>query len=167
MRTNLLMKFNVDRGNSRIIVDREFAAPISQVWAAWTQPHLLDQWWAPKPWKARTKKMDFTVGGYWLYAMVGPEGEEHWGRNDFRSIEEYKSFSARDSFCNENGDINKSFPQALWTVTFSEKDDHTLVHVETQYESLEALEKILEMGMQEGFTAALENLDAVLEEELK
>ncbi|HYG14458.1 MAG TPA: SRPBCC domain-containing protein, partial [Bacteroidia bacterium] len=77
MKNNLLMDFNVDKANRKIKVTREFAAPLSQVWEAWTNSQVLDQWWAPKPWKAKTKTMNFTEGGYWLYAMVGPEGEEH------------------------------------------------------------------------------------------
>ena len=48
-KTILLMDFSVDKENKRISVKREFAAPLSRVWAAWTESELLDQWWAPKP----------------------------------------------------------------------------------------------------------------------
>ena len=74
MKTSLVMNFSVDKENNRVNVEREFAAPVGKVWAAWTQQELLDQWWAPRPWKARTKSMDFREGGTWLYAMVGPRG---------------------------------------------------------------------------------------------
>ena len=67
-----------DLANKKIIVTREFDAPIEDVWKAWTERNILDEWWAPKPWKARTKSMEFKPGGRWLYAMVGPNGEEHW-----------------------------------------------------------------------------------------
>ena len=49
------MNFVVDKENNKVNVSREFAAPISKVWPAWTQSLILDQWWAPKPWKAKTK----------------------------------------------------------------------------------------------------------------
>ncbi|MDZ7624970.1 MAG: SRPBCC domain-containing protein [Ignavibacteriaceae bacterium] len=61
------MDFIVDKQNNKVKVTREFAAPLSKVWAAWTQSELLDQWWAPKPWKAKTKEMEFKEGGHWLY----------------------------------------------------------------------------------------------------
>jgi uncharacterized protein YndB with AHSA1/START domain len=55
--------FSVDKEHKRITVEKEFAAPKSEVWAAWTQSNLLDKWWAPKPWKSETKNMDFKEGG--------------------------------------------------------------------------------------------------------
>jgi uncharacterized protein YndB with AHSA1/START domain len=59
MKSDLFMEFTVDKANSKVSVKREFAAPLQDVWAAWTESELLDQWWAPKPWKAKTKIMDF------------------------------------------------------------------------------------------------------------
>ncbi|MFD2144274.1 SRPBCC domain-containing protein [Mucilaginibacter antarcticus] len=62
-----------DLANKKLNVTRTFNAPIDQVWKAWTDDTLLDKWWAPRPWKAETKSMNFTEGGTWLYSMVGPE----------------------------------------------------------------------------------------------
>ena len=162
MKNSLLMNFTVDKENKTVRVKREFAAPLDKVWAAWTQSELLDQWWAPRPWKARTKKMDFREGGQWLYAMVGPDGTEHWALAEYKTIDPQKSFSALDAFCDENGNINDSFPRSFWTNEFNENGDTTMVSVEIQHEKLEDLEKIIEMGFKEGFTAALENLDELL-----
>ncbi|HAH25324.1 MAG TPA: ATPase [Prolixibacteraceae bacterium] len=156
------MDFSVDKENRKITVKREFAAPLSQVWAAWTESELLDQWWAPKPWKAQTKIMDFREGGYWLYAMMGPDGSNQWSRADFRSINLLRSFSAQDAFCDENGNIDHTFPRSFWINQFSESTDSTLVSVEIKYDEVADLEKYLKMGFKEGFTAALENLDELL-----
>ncbi|HEY3372854.1 MAG TPA: SRPBCC domain-containing protein [Prolixibacteraceae bacterium] len=161
-KTSLLMDFSVDRENKKISVKREFAAPLSKVWAAWTESELLDQWWAPKPWRAQTKYMDFRVGGYWIYAMVGPDGTTQWSRADFKSINPLKSFSGLDAFCNENGIIDNSFPRSLWNNEFSETSDTTLVSIVITYDQVYDLEKYLDMGFKEGFTAALENLDELL-----
>lgn len=162
MKTSLLMNFSVDKENKKIKVEREFAAPVSKVWSAWTESHLLDQWWAPKPWKARTKTMDFREGGYWLYAMVGPDGSEHWSRADFSSISPLKSYTGWDAFCDEAGNVDLTFPRSSWTNRFSEQEGGTLVSIDITYEKLEDLEKIIEMGFKEGFTAGLENLDELL-----
>jgi len=156
------MNFSVDKESKVINVERAFAAPVHKVWSAWTEPKILDQWWAPKPWKAKTKSLDFTVGGHWLYAMVGPEGEEHWARADYEFIDSLKSFSALDAFCDQDGKINESFPRSKWTNTFREKDDLTIVSVAIQYDSLSDLEATVEMGFKEGFISALSNLDDLL-----
>jgi len=156
------MDFSVDRENKKISVKREFAAPLSKVWAAWTESELLDQWWAPKPWKAQTKFMDFRVGGYWIYAMVGPDGTKQWSRADYTSITRLKSFTGKDAFCDENGNIDRTFPTSVWTNNFSETSDATLVSIEIKYDDIADLEKYLETGFKEGFIAAMENLDELL-----
>jgi Uncharacterized conserved protein len=162
MRNNLLMNFSVDKENKKIKVEREFAASLDKVWAAWTTSELLDQWWAPKPWKAKTKSMDFSEGGTWLYAMVGPDGTQHWARADYKDIKVPQSYSAYDAFCDENGTINTDFSRSLWNNTFKQQSDSTIVTIEISYKELADLEQILEMGFKEGFTAGLENLDALL-----
>ena len=156
------MNFIVDKQNNKVKVTREFAAPLSKVWAAWTQSELLDEWWAPKPWKTRTKTMNFKDGGQWIYAMVGPEGEEHWCRADFKSISPMKSFETDEAFCDPDGNISNEFPIASWLCKFSETSNKTTVDVEIQYKSLADLEKYIEMGFKEGFTMALGNLDELL-----
>nr|WP_315246408.1 SRPBCC domain-containing protein [uncultured Flavobacterium sp.] len=163
MKTNLLMNFTVDKENKTVNVKRKFKAPIANVWSAWTEPEILDQWWAPAPWKARTKSMDFKVGGQRIYAMVGPEGEEHWALADFKSITPKTNFKYLDAFCDSEGNLNQDFPRSDWDVTFSEKDNSTFVDVVIKHEKLSDLEMIIEMGFKEGFTIAMEGLDKVFE----
>jgi uncharacterized protein YndB with AHSA1/START domain len=161
MKNSLLMHFKVDRNGRKINVDREFAAPVSAVWAAWTQPEILDLWWAPKPWQTKTKQMEFREGGQWLYAMLGPAGEEFWSFAKFDAIVPQKSFSANEGFCDAQGVVNDSFPKSDWHNTFEEKGTTTMVSIEISYASLADLETIISMGFQEGFTSGMENLDAI------
>ena len=163
MNSNLLFDFTVNKTNNTVNVHREFAADLALVWDAWTKPELLDQWWAPKPYKTQTKFMDFREGGHWLYAMVSPENEMHWGRNDYQKIDLQKSFTGLDAFCDEQGVFNKELPRTQWTNTFAEAGDKTLVSIVATYPSLADLEKIIALGFKEGFTMALENLDQYLE----
>ncbi|HEX5624812.1 MAG TPA: SRPBCC domain-containing protein [Saprospiraceae bacterium] len=161
MKTNLMMNFSVDKEKYQIHVEREFAAAVDLVWTAWTEPKWLDQWWAPKPWKTETKTMDFREGGHWLYAMRGPEGETHWCRADYKSIYPQKSFSGLDAFCDDMGTVNPSFPRSAWNVDFQPSGESTRVNILIQFDSLADLETNIQMGFKEGFTAALENLDAI------
>lgn len=164
MKSNILMNFFVDKENKKIKVEREFLASVSKVWSAWTESDILDKWWAPKPWQAKTKIMDFREGGYWLYAMVGPEGEEHWSKADFQSITPLKSFTSIDAFCDSEGNISESSLKSTWMNQFSESSNTTLVTIEIKYDKLSDLETILEMGFKGGFTAGLGNLDELLEQ---
>jgi|SRR5690554_4119752 len=162
MNKAILFDFSVDKQNNQIKVKRSFNAPIDLVWAAWTEADILDQWWAPKPWKAKTKSMDFREGGHWLYAMVGPENQEHWGRVDYTKITPEKFFSAYDGFCNAEGILNPDLPRNKWENSFTGRGDETLVNILLSFDSLEDLEKIIEMGFKEGFTMGLNQLDKVL-----
>jgi uncharacterized glyoxalase superfamily protein PhnB/uncharacterized protein YndB with AHSA1/START domain len=162
MNSNLLFDFTVNKENNSINVKREFAAPIDRVWSAWTTPEILDQWWAPKPYQVKTKEMNFSVGGRWLYAMVGPEGGEQWCKLDYKSIDPLKSYSGVDAFCDSNGGNALPFPKSLWTNTFTSEGEKTLVDILIKYEDLSDLEKIIEIGFKEGFTACMQNLDQYL-----
>ena len=154
--------FDKDVSRKTIIVKRNFEAPLEDVWRAWTESELLDQWWAPKPWRAETKQMDFREGGYWLYAMVGPEQERHYARMNFNRIEPMKRVEASDIFCDENGNENKELPGMDWTSEFTQAGSETLVKVTLLFATEEDLDKMLAMGFEEGFSSALGNLDQYL-----
>ena len=162
MKNNLLFEFIINKEDQTVHVNREFDANLSLVWDAWTKPEILDQWWAPKPYITKTKSMDFREGGTWLYAMISPENQAHWCKNDYQKIEQHKMFSGLDAFCNEEGVTSKAMPRTLWTNHFNENEGTTTVSINAKYDTLEDLEKVIEMGFKEGFTMALGNLDDYL-----
>ncbi|WP_433815946.1 SRPBCC family protein [Flavobacterium johnsoniae] len=167
MKSNLLMNFTVDKENNTVNVKREFDASLANVWSAWTEPEILDQWWAPAPWKSKTKSMDFKEGGRRLYAMIGPEGEQHWAIADFTSISPKSNFKYLDAFSDSEGNLNTEFPRSDWNVNFSEQDGSTFVDVVIKHEKLSDLEMIIQMGFKEGFTIAMEGLDKIFAEKVK
>jgi PhnB protein len=95
--------------------------------------------------------------------MVGPDGEEAWCKAEYNSISSLKSFSAESAFCDAIGNINRDFPIAYWDVDFREKSGSTFVTIEIRFNKLDDVEKYIEMGFREGFLAAMENLDTLLE----
>lgn len=167
MNPNILFDFIINKDDSTVNIKREFMANLDLVWDAWTKPEFLDQWWAPKPYQTKTKSMDFKEGGCWLYAMISPENEYHWCRNDYLKIDVKKSYTGLDAFCDENGVTNFDFPRTQWTNTFSESNNKTIVSVVAKYDGLVDLEKIIQLGFKEGFTMALENLDQYFEAQFK
>lgn len=159
MSKSLLFNFVVDKKKNVINVERTFDAPVDLVWAAWTEADILEKWWAPKPWTARSKSMDFREGGHWLYAMVSPENEEHWGKAEYITIRHQKFFSGIDGFCDADGNMDTNLPRNKWENEFIARGNQTTVQIKLSFDSLADLEKIIEMGFKEGFTAGLENLD--------
>lgn len=162
MNNNPALDFSVNQENKTIAIKREFAAELPLVWEAFTKSEILDQWWAPKPWKARTKSMDFREGGHWHYAMVGPEGEEHWALLNYSTIVVQKKFTGSDAFADAEGNVNTNLPQSQWKVTFTDKGQETLVEYNIAFDDLAQLEKTLEMGFKEGLSMAMEGLDELL-----
>jgi len=163
MKSNFVTDFTVETETNSLRIKREFAAGLSQVWDAWTKAEILDKWWAPVPYKAKTKSQVFEPNGHWLYEMAGPNGESHWGIMNYKEINLHDNFSAIDSFCDENVVPNPAFPSTDWKVTFTKSGGHTIVNIVSVYASKELIEQILQMGMKEGMTMALEQLDTLLE----
>jgi uncharacterized protein YndB with AHSA1/START domain len=154
--------YATDASNKKLLVERVFDAPVEMVWKAWTQSDLLDQWWAPKPWKANTVSMDFREGGNWFYYMEGPDGSRHYCKVDYKSIVPNSSFTGYDCFADEKGERLTDPPGMDWKCVFKAAGNTTKVEVEVTFATEDDLKKIVEMGFKEGFAMAHTNLDELL-----
>jgi uncharacterized protein YndB with AHSA1/START domain len=157
---NLLFDFTVDKTTKTIYVTREFAADLDLVWDAFTKAEILDQWTAPKPWRVRTKEMDFREGGRWLYTMVSPENENpsSYSLVDFIEIHPKTDFSTRNCFADENGN-QQGNGFSLVKNAFKPGPETTTVYIEKKFDDLATLEMIVSLGYKEGLAAGLSNLD--------
>lgn len=160
MKSNLLFDFTVDKATKTAVITREFDADLSLVWGAFTKAEYLDQWVAPKPFTSKTKFMDFKVGGRRFYAMVSPEGQERWLIQKYTSISPKTNFKLFNAFADK--DENPQLPGSDWDYTFSEQNGITTVRISIYNESLERMEKMIEMGFVEGFKATIVNLEELL-----
>jgi len=145
-----------------LVVTRTFHAPRTKVWQAWTTSDSLEKWWAPKPWQAVTKSFDFSPGGHWHYYMSGPAGEKHWGKVDYESITPEENFTAKDSFCDEDGNQDTRVGAMHWKVEFRDLGGPTDVIVTITFANGNDMSKVIEMGFEEGFKMALDNLEELL-----
>ena len=159
-KNNLLFDFTIDKTTKIVFINREFDAELSLVWDAFTKQEILDQWWAPKPWVSKTKFMNFEVGGRRFYAMVSPEGEEHWSIQKYTSITPKSNFKMFNAFADK--DENPELPGSDWDFNFGEQNETTKVSITIKNESLGRMEKMIEMGFQGGFTMTLNYLENLL-----
>lgn len=160
MNNDLPFDFTVDKPTKTVSINMQFPAERDLVWDAFTKPEILDQWYAPKPWTSRTKYMDFRVGGRRFYAMVSPEGMERWAIQEYRSISPKTNFKFFNTFADK--DENPELPGSDWDLNFGEENGTTKVGISIYNESLERLERMIEMGFKEGFTATYHNLTELL-----
>jgi uncharacterized protein YndB with AHSA1/START domain len=159
MKNNLLFDFTADKAAKKVFITREFDAELSLVWDAFTTRELLDQWSAPEPYTAKTKYMNFEVGGKRFYAMVSPEGSEGWVLQKYTSITPKTNFKLYNAFADK--DEKPELPGSEWDYNFSEQNGITTVRITIFNESFERMERLLE-GFRLGFTATLENLENLL-----
>jgi uncharacterized protein YndB with AHSA1/START domain len=169
MKNDLLFDFTVDKPSKTVTITRAFDAELSLVWDAFTKQEILDQWNAPAPYTAKTKYMNFEVGGKRFYAMVAPDGQEGWLLQTYTSITPKTNFKYFNAFADK--DENPALPGSDWDLTFSEQSGHlnepfgggtTIVHITIYNESLERLEKMIEMGFKEGYSLSMKNLENLL-----
>jgi len=157
---DLLFDFTVDKAAQTIFITREFNAELPLVWDAFTKQEILDQWSAPAPLRARTKYMNFEVGGKRFYAMVMPDGEERWSLQTYTSITPKTNFKMYNTFADK--DENPEMPGSEWDHNFSEENGGiTKVHISIYNESLERMERLSE-GFRMGYTVMVKQLDELL-----
>ena len=154
------MDFTVNKETKTVTITEEFDAPADLVWDAYTKPELLDRWWAPKPYSSRTKVMEFREGGRRFYAMVSPDGQERWVLQQYKSITPKTNFTLFNAFADENE--NPQLPGSDWDFNFIGQNGTTKVHISIYNESLERLERLIELGFKEGMAAQLVNLIELL-----
>ena len=158
--------FEADVPAKKIYLSREFNAPIEKVWKAHTDPDLLDKWVAPKPWTAKTKIWDFTVGGISLYAMISPEGLKHWVYAKFTAIEHGSAISTTGMFCDADGNPATDGPKSYRDTKFSSIDgNRSKVDMVITFEDESTVKWFVEGGFKEGTMASLNNLDELLASE--
>jgi uncharacterized protein YndB with AHSA1/START domain len=159
MENNSLFNLTLDKPAQTVVITMEFEAERPMVWDAFTKPEILDQWYAPHPFKSRTKYMNFEVGGKRFYAMVSPEGAESWALQQYTSITPITNFKFFNVFADK--DENPLPPGSDWDLSFTEANGMTTVTISIYNESLERLERLLE-GFSLGMAAMYENLKALL-----
>jgi len=153
-----------DTENLTMTVVADFAAPIERVWSAYSDPRQLERFWGPPGWPATFTVWDHTVGGRAVYSMNGPRGEKSSGSWEFVSIDEPHGFEVIDSFVDEDGTPLDGFPAQRMSFAFESTADGTRMVTTSHFDSVDALEQVVEMGQVEGIKMAMAQLDAVLQD---
>ena len=143
----------------------EFDSPVERVWQVWEDPRQLERWWGPPTWPATFERHDFEVGGESRYVMTGPDGEKAGGWWRILALDAPTSFEFEDGFADEDGAKNDELPTTRTVVTLEPIDGGTRMTSVGHFGSLEQLDQLVAMGMQEGMQLAMGQIDQVLADE--
>ena len=143
-------------------ITSEFAAPIERVWRMWDDPRQLERWWGPPTYPATFVEHDLTAGGTVTYFMTGPEGDTPRGWWRVTSVDAPRRLELLDGFADDAGDPNSDMPTMTMRVTLQEDAGVTTMSIETVFPSLEVMEQMASMGMEEGITEAVGQIDDLL-----
>jgi len=155
-----------DPHNLSLTVDTEFDASPERVWQLWSDPRQLERWWGPPTYPATFTKHDLTPGGRVEYHMTGPEGDEPRGYWEVQEVDPPHLLTVSDGFANEDGSPNSEMPTTEMRVTIEEIDaGRTRMSIKSVFPSTEAMEQLVTMGMEQGLSEALGQIEAVLAED--
>lgn len=140
----------------------EYPVLLERLWGAWSDPRQLERFWGPPTWPATFTRHDMAVGGESQYRMTGPNGESSSGYWRFLSVEPGRGFEVEDGFCNPDGTPNHDLPGCRMHARFEAIPSGSRFVLLTRFPSVEAMERLVAMGMMEGMRAALAQMDDVV-----
>lgn len=151
-----------DLDNLTITITADFAASQRRVWDAYTDPRQIERFWGPPTYPATFLRHDAAAGGRSVYKMTGPEGDEHYGVWEWTAADAPDSFEVLDAFANEKGEKNAELPTTRMVFEFSSTDGGSRMVSTAHFGSLDDLEQQIAMGMLEGMSQAMAQIDDVL-----
>ena len=152
-----------DPSTLTMTVASEWDAPVERVWQLWADPRKLERWWGPPTYPATVVEHEMHAGGKVSYYMTSPEGEKMHGWWKVIAVDEPNRLDLKDGFADADGNPNDSMPTTEFTVTFASlSSGATRMVIESRFPSREAMDQLIQMGMEEGLGAAMSQIDAIL-----
>ena len=151
-----------DPEHRTLTLTADFAAPVERVWQVYADPRQLEKVWGPPSYPATVVDHDLRPGGRITYFMTGPEGDKHAGYWDVTTVDEPAGFTFRDGFADLDFTPNPDLPVSKNVYTFTPHQDGTRAVYVSTFASAEGLQQVLDMGVVEGATSAINQIDGVV-----
>ena len=151
-----------DLDSLTLTITADFAAPLERIWQVYADPRQLEKVWGPPTYPATFVDHDLTPGGRVTYYMTGPDGAKHAGYWLVTDVDEPRMFSFRDGFADLEFNPLPELPVSTSVYTFTEHNGGTRATYVSRYESAEALKQVLDMGIVEGATSAINQIDDLI-----
>lgn len=149
-----------DRDALTLTIVAQFAAPMERIWEVYADPRQLERVWGPPEYPATFVDHDLTPGGRMNYYMTSPEGEKYYGYWEIVEADEPRGFTYDDGFAlDDTFAKNTEMPVNRTVARFEAHDGGTRATFVGTYASAEGLQQVLDMGVIEGATAAINQID--------
>jgi uncharacterized protein YndB with AHSA1/START domain len=152
-----------DLNTRTLIMTAEFAAPVERIWQVYADPRQLEQVFGPPTYPATFVEHDLTPGGTAHYFMTSPEGEKYYGWWKVTAVDEPSTFAFEDGFAADDSFTPlEDMPVSRNVYAFEASDGGTRATFTATYDSAEALQKVLDMGVVEGASSAIAQIDTLV-----
>ena len=152
-----------DLDNRTLTITARFDAPVERVWALYADPRQLERVWGPPTYPATFVEHDLRVGGRSLYYMTSPEGERFGGWWQVTAVDEPNRFAFDDGFADADLRPSADMPVSHNVYAFApDGQGGTVATYHAVYDTLEGLQQVLDMGVEEGSTGAINQIDELL-----
>lgn len=141
-----------------LVLTRIINVPREKLFRAWTEPELLKQWFAPKPWSTPSAEIDVRPGGSSLIVMRSPEGQDFPNRGTYLEVVKNQKLVFTDAFVNAWEPSEKAFMVA--TITFEDHNGGTKYTARVQHWSVADREAHEQMGFEQGWGQCADQLAA-------
>jgi uncharacterized protein YndB with AHSA1/START domain len=148
-----------------LTITAEFAAPVERIWQIYADPRQLERVFGPPTYPATFVEHDLTPGGQAHYYMTSPEGEKSYGWWRVTAVDEPHSFAFDDGYAADDTFTPlQDLPVSKNVYTFEAIEGGTRATFTATFDSAEALQKAIEMGVAEGTSSAVEQVDSLVGE---
>jgi uncharacterized protein YndB with AHSA1/START domain len=148
-------------------LEAAFDASPERVWQLWADPRQLERWWGPPSYPATVTAHDLRSGGRVEYYMTGPEGDQPRGYWEILEADAPRLLVFRNGFADADGRPNSDMPLTQVRVMITEGGGgQTRMSIESIFPDIAAMEQLLAIGMEQGLTEAVGQIDAILAEDV-
>ncbi|HEY0813417.1 MAG TPA: SRPBCC domain-containing protein [Pseudonocardia sp.] len=151
-----------DPANLTLTLTAQFDAPVERVWQVWADPRQLERWWGPPTYPATVVDHNLAVGGATSYFMTSPQGDKYNGWWRVRTVDAPHSLEFEEGFADGEGNPSPDMPVTVMRVTLAAQDGGTRMEVVSTFADTAAMERLMAMGMDEGLTASVGQIDPLL-----
>ncbi|MBN9102820.1 MULTISPECIES: SRPBCC domain-containing protein [unclassified Pseudonocardia] len=154
------VRHDVNARTLTIVAD--FAAPPARIWQVYADPRQLERVWGPPSYPATVVDHDLRPGGRVNYFMTGPEGDKHAGYWQVQTVDEPSGFTFEDGFADLDFTPNTAMPVSTNEYRFVAHEGGTRATYVSTYATAEGLQQVLDMGIVEGASSAINQIDGIL-----
>ncbi|MBU8874920.1 SRPBCC family protein [Reyranella sp. MMS21-HV4-11] len=142
-----------------LVLTRLIDAPRETLYRCWTEPALMKQWFAPKPYETPVVEVDVRTGGANLIVMRGPDGQDMPNRGMYLEVVPNERLVFTDAFTEAWQPSAKPFMTAI--LTFEPQGDKTLYTARVRHWTVEDREAHEKMGFHQGWGICTDQLAAL------